>query len=151
MPGIIVGTDGSAHSLRALEWAIREAGIRCTSLTVLAVYQALPDYWGAVTAPGAHALAEDARKIAQEAADGLLDRLGAQSRPLSVTVQEANGLPAQEILKAADDMDADMIVVGARGAGGFKKLLLGSVSTHVTHHAHRPVVVVPAQLVTVGG
>ena len=151
MPGIIVGTDGSANSLRALEWAIREAGIRRTSLTVLAVYQVLPDYWGAVTSPGAHALAEDARKIAQEATDGLLDRVGAQSRPLSVTVQDANGLPAEEILKAANDMDADMIVVGARGAGGFKKLLLGSVSTHVTHHAHCPVAVIPAQLVTVGG
>jgi nucleotide-binding universal stress UspA family protein len=145
MAGIIVGADGSAHSLRALEWAIREAGIRRTSLTVLAVYRALPDYWGAVTSPGAHVLAEDARKTAQEAADRLLDQAGARSRPLSVTVQEANGLPAEEILKAADDMDADMIVVGARGAGGFKKLLLGSVSTHVTHHAHCPVVVIPAE------
>ncbi len=145
MPGIIVGTDGSAHSLRALEWAIREAGIRRTSLTVLTVYQALPDYWGAVTSPGVHALAEEARKIAQEETDGLLDRIDARSRPLSVTVKEANGLPAEELLKAAADMDADMIVVGARGAGGFKKLLLGSVSIHVTHHAHCPVAVIPPE------
>lgn len=61
MPGIIVGTDGSAHSRRALEWAIWEAGIRRTPLTVFTVYQAIPDYWGTVTSPGAHALAAEAR------------------------------------------------------------------------------------------
>jgi len=145
MPGIIVGTDGSAHSRRALEWAIREAGTRRTPLTVFTVYQAIPDYWGTVTSPGAHALAAEARKMAQEEADRLLDRAGPRSRPLSVTVRAANGLPAAELLKAADDTDADMIVVGARGAGGFRKLLLGSVSTYVTRHAHCPVAVIPPE------
>jgi nucleotide-binding universal stress UspA family protein len=145
MPGIIVGTDGSAPSRRALEWAIREAGIRRAPLTVLTVYQAIPDYWGTITSPGVHALAEEARKVAQEEADRLLDEAGAWSRPLLVTVQAVNGLPAEELLKAADDTDADMIVVGARGAGGFKKLLLGSVSTHLTHHAHCPVAVIPPE------
>jgi len=145
MPGIIVGTDGSAHSQRALEWAIREAGIRRTRLTVLTVYQAIPGYRGTVTSPGVHALAEKARKTAQEEANILLDRAGARPRPLSVTVQAANGLPAEELIRAADDSRADMIVVGARGAGGFKKLLLGSVSTHLTHHAHCPVAVIPPE------
>lgn len=145
MPGIIVGTDGSAHSRRAVEWAIREAGIRRSPLTVVTVYQAIPDYWGSITSPGVHALAEEARKTAQEETDGLLDRVGARSRPVSVTVQAANGLPAEELLKAAHDTRADMIVVGARGSGGFKKLLLGSVSTHVTHHAHCPVAVIPPE------
>jgi nucleotide-binding universal stress UspA family protein len=50
------------------------------------------------------------------------------------------GIPA-EILEVA--RNADVIVVGSRGAGGFRKLLTGSVSTHVTHHAHCPVVVIP--------
>jgi nucleotide-binding universal stress UspA family protein len=145
MSGIIVGTDGSAHSRRALEWAIREAGIRHTPLTVFTAYQAIPDYWGSITSPAVHALAEAARKTAQQETDRLLDRAGPRPRPLSVTVQAANGLPAEELLKAADDTDADMIVVGARGAGGFKKLLLGSVSTHLTHHAHCPVAVIPPE------
>lgn len=143
MPGIIVGTDGSAHSRHALDWAIREAGMRHTPLTVLTVHQAIADYWGAVTYPGDQDLTEQARKIAQEEADRALDRLGPGPHPLSVTVVAANGLPAEEILRVASDEDAELIVVGARGAGGFAKLLLGSVSTQVTHHAHCPVVIIP--------
>ena len=72
----------------------------------------------------------------------MLKQVGEESRPPSVTVRAVTGLPAEELLNAA--ADADMIVVGSRGAGGFKRLLLGSVSTQVTHHAHCPVVVIPA-------
>jgi len=140
MSGIIVGTDGSAHSRRAMEWAIREAGVRRTPLTVLNVHQAVVDYWSMVTFPGDRELAEQALKAAQQEVDELLDRLGDQPRPLSLTIQGATGLPAEELIKAA--ADAEMIVVGSRGAGGFRKLLLGSVSTQLTHHAHCPVVII---------
>lgn len=144
MPGIIVGTDGSAHSRRALEWAIREAGVRRAPLTVVSVYQAIPDYWGDITpAVSTRWLRRPARRPRRRRTAARPGR--PRSRPLSVTVQAANGLPAEELLKAADDTDADMIVVGARGAGGFKKPLLGSVGTHVTHHAHCPVAVIPPE------
>jgi nucleotide-binding universal stress UspA family protein len=46
MPGIIVGIDGSDHSRRALEWAVREAAVRQAPLTVLTVQQAAVGYWG---------------------------------------------------------------------------------------------------------
>ena len=142
MPGIIVGVDGSGHSRHALEWAINEAAIRHAPLTVLTVQQAIIGYWGApVVYPGDAELAEHARKIAQDETDTALGKLAAETRP-PVTVLAVIGAPGEEILGAAKD--ADMIVVGSRGAGGFKKLLLGSVSTHVTHHAHCPVVVIPA-------
>jgi nucleotide-binding universal stress UspA family protein len=72
----------------------------------------------------------------------VLRQAGDEARPPSVTVKSATGLPAEELISAA--AGADMIVVGSRGAGGFKRLLLGSVSTQVTHHAHCPVVVIPA-------
>jgi hypothetical protein len=49
-------------------------------------------------------------------------------------------VPAEQLLNAAKD--SDMLVIGSRGAGGFKDLLLGSVSTHITHHAHCPVIVI---------
>jgi nucleotide-binding universal stress UspA family protein len=142
MPGIIVGIDGSDHSRHALEWAIAEAAVRQTPLTVLTVQQALAGYWsGSVAYPGDQDLAEKARKMAQDQTDSTLEKAGPGSRPPSVTVRAVIGIPAEALLGAA--ANADMIVVGSRGAGGFKRLLLGSVSSQVTHHAACPVVVIP--------
>jgi nucleotide-binding universal stress UspA family protein len=143
MPGIIVGIDGSRHSRRALEWAVSEAAARHAPLTVLSVHQAVAGYWGRpVPYPQDPELTKQARKEAQKETDDVLDEFDAGSRPPSVTVRTVTGLPAEELLAATKH--ADLLVVGARGTGGFKRLLLGSVSTHVTHHAHCPVVVVPA-------
>jgi len=145
MPGIVVGIDGSVHSRHALEWAISEAVLRGTPLTVLTVAQVTTAYWGpaAVWYPPLDLdVAEQALKAAKEEVGTVLDKPGADSPP-SVSVKAVAGLPAEEILRAA--RDADMIVVGSRGAGGFRKLLMGSVSLQVTHHAHCPVVVIPAE------
>ena len=142
MPGIIVGIDGSDHSRHALEWAVREAAVRHAPLTVFTAQQAAVGYWGSpVLYPGDEDLAEQGRKTAQEETDSVLEKIGSESRPSSVTVRAVTGLPAEALLEAA--ADADMIVVGSRGAGGFKRLLMGSVSTQVTHHAGCPVVVIP--------
>ncbi len=144
MPGILVGIDGSAHSRHALEWAVHEAAIRHAPLTVLTVNQALAGYWGGPVAyPGDPARAEHAREMAQQETDAVLEKAGEEYRPPSVTVRAVTGLPAEELLSAS--AEADMVVVGSRGAGGFKRLLMGSVSTTVTHHAHCPVVVIPAE------
>jgi nucleotide-binding universal stress UspA family protein len=143
MPGIIVGIDGSDHSRRALRWAVGEAAARHAPLTVLTVRQAVAGYWGGpVPYPEDPELTEQALKEVQKETDDVLEEFDAGSRPPSVTVRAVTGLPAEELLAATEH--ADLLVVGARGAGGFKRLLLGSVSTHVTHHAHCPVVVVPA-------
>jgi len=143
MSGILVGIDGSGHSGRALEWAAREAAIRNVPLTVLTVRPALAGYSGVpVPYAGDQELTDQARLAAQEQVDKVLAQLDDASRPRSVTVRAAYGFPAGELLSATD---ADLVVVGSRGAGGFKRLLLGSVAAQVTHHAHCPVVVVPAE------
>ena len=147
MPGIIVGVDGSGHSRHALEWAIREAAVRHSPLTVLTVQQPATGYWGVGAAvpipyPYDQDLARLALKMAEEETNSALEKVGPESRPSSVTVRAVVALPAEALLKAA--ADADMLVVGSRGAGGFKRLLMGSVSTQVTQHAHCPVVVIPA-------
>jgi nucleotide-binding universal stress UspA family protein len=147
MPGIIVGIDGSDHSRRALEWAVREAAVRHAPLTVLTVQQpAATGYWGAGAFPYPYPydqdLAKQALKMAQEETDSTLEKASPGFRPPSVTVQAITGLPAETLLHAAEG--ADMLVVGTRGSGGFERLLLGSVSTQVIHHASGPVVVIPA-------
>jgi nucleotide-binding universal stress UspA family protein len=142
MPGIIAGTDGSGHSQRALEWAVREAAARHLPLVVIAVYQAAVGAWGsAVACLDDPVLAEHAQKEAQAQVDeALAGSYGSQ--PVSVAVRAVGGNPADVLLRAAED--ADMIVVGSRGAGGFARLPLGSVASHLVHHAHRPVVIIPA-------
>ncbi len=142
MSGIIVGIDGSGHSRRALEWAVSEAAMRQAPLTVLTVYRAVAGYLGEpVQYVGDAELTERARTEAQKETDEVLGEFAGAQQP-SVTVRAVTGLPANELLAAAEG--ADLLVVGARGAGGFKRLLLGSVSTQVTHHAPCPVVVIPA-------
>ena len=143
MSGIVVGVDGSAHSRKALDWAAREAGIRHVPLTVLTVHQAVAGYFthSVVDYPGDKTIIEKNREAAQRETDEVLRSLGDGPRPESVTVTSRNGFPTEEILNAA--ADADMVVVGSRGAGGFKHLRMGSVSSQVSHHAHCPVVVIP--------
>src|ERR1700761_6411367 len=126
MPGIIVGIDGSDNSRYALEWAVREAAVRRTPLTVLIVQQALAGYWGSpVEYPGDQELTERARKVAQEQTDSVLEKAGPESQPPTVRVRAVFGVPADMLLQAS--MDAELLVVGSRGAGGFARLLLGSV------------------------
>ncbi len=145
MPGILVGIDGSEHSHHALEWAAHEAALRHTPLTVITVHQAVANYWtgSPVAYPGDPDLAKKALQVAQDETDSVLQQADEASRPSSVTVKVSTGLPAEELLRAAEGTGTDMMVVGSRGAGGFKRLLLGSVSTYVTHHARCPVVVIP--------
>ena len=140
MSRIIVGIDGSGHSQRALEWALREAALRRVPVTVLTVYQALRDNLGFVASyPGDADLTAKAKAAAQAETEKVLADLGS-SQPESVTVSGVNGIPAEELIKAGEG--ADMIVVGSRGVGGFSRLLMGSVAAQVAQHAPCPVVIV---------
>jgi nucleotide-binding universal stress UspA family protein len=142
MSGIVVGIDGSGHSERALEWAAREAAVHHVSLTVLTVHEAVRGYYSSTPAsyPGDEQLTEKMREAAQAETDKVLAGLG-DSRPETVTVKAVHGFPVEEIINAATD--ADMIVLGQRGAGGFTRLVMGSVSSQVTHHADVPVTIIP--------
>jgi len=142
MAGIIVGVDGSPGAHRALDWAMKEAADRHAHLTVVAVHEVPMNGWtGHPDLLGADAAAlQQTRQAAEEVVSKASAQLG-ESRPASVTLHAANGFPAEELIKAS--RDADLLVVGSRGVGGFTRLMMGSVSNQVVHHAHCPVVVVP--------
>ncbi len=141
MPGIIVGIDGSDHSVKALEWAIKEAAIQHSPVTVLTVHLVPMSGWtgNPITLPADAADLEKARQTADELILKVTSQLG-DAQPASIKVSAVNGFPAQELIEAS--RDADLVVVGSRGSGGFAKLMMGSVSSQVVHHAHCPVVVV---------
>ena len=142
MSGILVGIDGSHHSERALEWAIKEAALRHAPLRVLAVHTVLKGWTGEGEAfPGDAEETARVRAAAQELTDKVLAGIGGP-RPESVTVEAISGIPAEALVRAS--ADADLIVVGSRGTGGFARLTMGSVSDQVSRHAKVPVVVVPS-------
>lgn len=143
MPGIIVGIDGSGHSRRALEWAMKEAALRHAPLTVLTVYPAIAGFFGdAAVHPGGPEATDRTREAAQAETDKVLVGLDGP-RPESVTVKAVHGFTVEEIIKAA--RDADMLVLGSRGAGGFARMVMGSTCYLVAHHAPCPVLIVRSE------
>lgn len=150
MAKIVVGVDGSAGAARALEWAVAEARLRDASLHVvhawmLPLIDAIPEAW-VLGSPQVdpsdeevHAhLAAAARNVLDEA----LDRVRALEPELEVVGELTEMRAAPALIAAADD--AELLVVGSRGRGGFKGLLLGSVSAQCVHHAPCPVAIVPS-------
>ena len=144
MPGIIVGIDGSAHSARALEWAIKEGALQHAAVTVITVNSVPASPWSGnpVILAQDPAVLEKMQQAAEEMAVKVASQLG-EPQPASVTVRASNGFPSKELIDAS--RDADLLVVGSRGAGGFARLMIGSTSDQVVHHAHCPVVVVRSE------
>jgi nucleotide-binding universal stress UspA family protein len=142
MSGITVGIDGSHNSHRALDWAVQEAAARNSALTVLTIHPVIASYATGhpIMWPGDKDLQAKERQAAEETTAKALKAAG-PAQPASVQVRAISGFPAEELIGASKD--SDLLVLGARGGGGFHRLTLGSVSDQVVHHAACPVVVVP--------
>jgi nucleotide-binding universal stress UspA family protein len=143
MPGIVVGIDGSHHSTRALEWALKEGALEHAPVTVLTVLSVPASPWtgNPVLLGRDSGDQEKMLQAAEELTREVAGQLG-ESRPDSISVRAVIGFPAKELIEASRDVD--LVVVGSRGAGGFAKLMLGSIGGQVVEHAHCPVVVVPS-------
>ena len=136
---IVVGVDGSPGSRKALTWAAAEALDHGADLVVLNV-------WEHTLLPPAGSVSVSERYVpdpSQATAGDLLqiikEELG-EEPPVLVQPRVKQGRPAKVLIE--DSADADLLVVGPRGHGGFAGLVLGSVSQHVAAYAKCPVTVV---------
>ncbi|MDQ0802182.1 universal stress protein [Arthrobacter sp. SLBN-112] len=139
---IVVGFDGSEYSQAALDWAMDEARQRNGRLRLVTAWNKPPMAWYPAvleTAAGEIAAEESPERIAQTLQGEAVK--SAEDSGVTATGQlVGTHSPASAILDAAKD--ADLIVVGSRGHGGFPGLHVGSVSTQVVNHAQCPVLVV---------
>ena len=144
MNTIVVGVDGSPGSRAALRWALNEARLR--ESTVRAVYAwSLPHLPVATLGfmPVVAQTPEDVKAFedaGRQVLDDMVTDVAGADPAVRVERRVVQGPPSQELIAAA--ADAQLLVVGSRGLGGFKELLLGSVSHQCAHHASCPVVIV---------
>lgn len=137
---IVVGVDGSEGAARALEWCLQEGKGR-DDVAVLVV----------------HALSLTAELVvalppfdSEQWRAGVMQELERWCAPLreggvryrAMVIEDH---PARALMRAAQEHDAEMIVVGAHGHGGFTDFLAGGVPIKLVHHARKPVLIVPPE------
>lgn len=141
MKKILIATDGSPAALQAVELGLEvaeEQHAQPTFVHVAPAADVLPVAGFAMAGPVSvpHELAEADRSSLDEAV------LLAEERGIDAQTKLLAGDPAHQIVVYADEIDADLIVVGSRGLGKIGSALLGSVSHKLLHEAKRPVMVV---------
>jgi nucleotide-binding universal stress UspA family protein len=132
---IVVGVDGSQHSVEALRWAAAQASAFGARLEAVTAWE-YPPTFGWATVPTDWDPVKDMEKVLQ---DAVRDAFGDES-PAGLTLQVREGGAARVLLEASEG--AAMLVVGSRGHGGFAGLLLGSVSANVAEHASCAVLII---------
>ena len=137
---IVVGVDGSEESKQALRWALGEARLRGARVVALRAW-----IYPTLAAGGLIPVATDLfEQLAQNEAKELaatVEEVTAGEADVAVDQVVVEDAPARALVAASED--AELLVVGTRGHGGFSGLLLGSVSQQSAHHASCPVVIVP--------
>ena len=139
---VVVGIDGSERSLRAAQVAADLARVHSARLVIVTVVRPPEGWWGIVgSPPPAEALASSM----SEAQKGILDvaMRGLDLDGLEWEATEEIGDPASALSDVCRDRDADLLVVGRRGAGVLELVVIGSVADRLTHYAPCPVMIVP--------
>jgi nucleotide-binding universal stress UspA family protein len=137
MERIVIGTDGSEHATEALRWAVEEAAVHGATVEAVLAWNFLDQHQRDRSGEFDADYGEDDARAALSA--WVTDALGPGA---SVEQRTVADLPVRALLEVGDD--ADLLVVGARGTGGFEGLLVGSVSDRIVQFARHPVAVVRA-------
>jgi nucleotide-binding universal stress UspA family protein len=140
---IVVGTDGSETAGKAVDAAVELAQLSGATLEIVSAYEPVTS----------QRLREEARQVPPDLqwminrradVDATLDRATERARGAGVAAQvyAREGDPADAILDVAEELGADLIVVGNKGMTGAKRFLLGSVPNKVSHHAPCAVMII---------
>ncbi len=137
MRKIVVGIDGSPSSREALRLAVHEAALRGDTVRAVAAWHVPTVAYGNGFAPvvDVSLFEQNAQKVLETE----LAALGEATEGVTIEHVAREGLPAHVLLEESEG--ADLLVVGSRGLGGFKGLLLGSVGQQCVHHATCPVLI----------
>lgn len=133
---IVVGVDGSPSSEQALRWGLEQAERTGAVVVAVHAWRVSASYASATLL----AASDDPAAAAERWLEETVAKAVSGSPPVQVRRRVRSGHPAAVLVDAA--ADADLLVVGSRGRGGFAGALLGSVGQHCIHHAPCPVVVV---------
>ncbi|KAK9078576.1 hypothetical protein SSX86_002633 [Deinandra increscens subsp. villosa] len=156
---VVVAIDESEGSLYALQWALENLYLHPTppppaeeeAAAVITVLYVQPHFQPPHTAvpvgpvifatPG---VMDSVKKAQEQSASQVVSRASklCQQHMIKGDVMVIRGNPKEMIVEAAEDMNADLLVVGSRGLGQIKRAFLGSVSDYCVHHAKCPVLVV---------
>ncbi len=134
---ILLAVDGSDHSQKAAKLAGNLARLSAGSLQMITVYEEVPSYLGEPNL--SQAIAERSAK-AQKIIDESTQEIG--DIPGNYEAEILSGDPAETILRVIEVNDIDLVIMGTRGRGGIKSLLLGSQSHKVVSAAPCPVLLV---------
>ena len=135
---IVVGLDGSDESTEALRWALQECRLRGATLHAVMVWHDPSSY------DLGHPYLSDLKQEEQAARARLDETIRAvtdEAEFAAMVRHVVEGEPSLMLCRIAED--ADLLVLGARGTGGFASLLRGSVADRCAHHSHVPIVIVP--------
>ncbi|XP_022295860.2 universal stress protein in QAH/OAS sulfhydrylase 3'region-like [Crassostrea virginica] len=145
---VVVAIDGSSHALKAFEWfcnSIKHDDDKVVMVHTVEVYGGVySTQWLNVPYSG-----DSLRKMIDKQHEEIKEQL--QKFAEIMKRHHASGIvrsvqcvdPGEGIIKAAEELGADMIVMGSRGMGTVRRTILGSVSDYVLHHSHIPVIVCP--------
>lgn len=137
---IVVGADGSAESLRAVEWAAQEAALRGAPLRIVSAAEILPRMTMPPQAVDNETVAAGISKHRDWVLATAASSAAAMAPDLLIDTDPLDGPPAQMLTHSGSG--ALMLVVGSRGSSAFTAMVLGSVSRYAALHASCPVVVV---------
>jgi nucleotide-binding universal stress UspA family protein len=143
---ILLCSDGSEHALKAASVTAEIAGKFKAVVTVLSVFNAPPAVLpiAGVPEPNPYLAVETLQNMNDEFHNDVHEKTDRILQEADVSFEPVRemGQPVQVITEVAEKTNADLIVLGSRGLGGFQRLLMGSVSDGVIHHAHCAVLIV---------